>query len=164
MTDLPKSAARFLSAAKDAKLNIEIRQMADSTRTAEEAAQACGCIVAQIVKSLVFRGAASGKPYLLLVSGKNRVDQKGFAKLVGEKLDRPAADYVRDVTGYSIGGIPPLGHAQHMETYMDMDLLGYDVVFAAAGTPNCIFAVAPHDLATASIANIAAFTTPSDPA
>ncbi len=164
MTDLPKSSARFMAAATTAGMDIKIREMAESTRTAEEAAQACNCTVAQIVKSLVFRGATSGKPYLLLVSGKNRVDQKGFAGLIGEKLDRPSADYVRDITGYAIGGIPPLGHAQHMDTYMDADLLDYGTVFAAAGTPKCIFAVAPHDLQTASGARVTTLAAPNDDA
>ena len=155
MSDLPRSAARFMVAANSHGLRIDITQMADSTRTAEEAAQACECHVAQIVKSLVFRGSASGMPYLLLVSGKNMVDLKGFAALTGEKVERPSADYVRDVTGYAIGGIPPLGHAQDMTTYMDEDLLVYEIIFAAAGTPKCIFSVAPEALKNASGATIA---------
>ncbi len=150
MTNLPRSAMRFLAAAESAGLELEILEMEESTRTAGEAARACGCIVAQIVKSLVFQGAASGTPHLLLVSGKNRVDQKGFAGLIGEKLDRPSADYVREVTGYSIGGIPPFGHDQNLVTYMDEDLFAHKTIFAAAGTPRCLFAVTPDALKTAS--------------
>ncbi len=113
-----KPAAQKVQAAIDAKgLGGKVRHMPQSTRTAEEAAKACGCSVAQIVKSLVFRGAQSGKPYLLLVSGANRVDEKAVAAHLGEALKRPDADYVRGVTGFAIGGIPPLGHdtrARHL--------------------------------------------------
>ena len=97
--------------------------MTAPTRTAEEAASACGVTVGQIVKSLVFSGADSGKPYLLLVSGANRVNEKGVAAHLGEKLKRPDADAVRALTGYAIGGIPPFGHATPLATYMDRDLL-----------------------------------------
>ncbi|MCL4766041.1 MAG: YbaK/EbsC family protein [Hyphomicrobiaceae bacterium] len=120
--------------------------MGRSTRTAEEAAAACGCAVGQIVKSLVFRGKESGRPYLLLVSGGNRVNEKAVARIVGEPLQRPDAQYVRDVTGFAIGGIPPVGHDTRLATYMDRDLLGYVTVWAAAGTPECVFPVAPADL------------------
>ena len=115
--------------------------MPQSTRTAEEAAAACGCSVGQIVKSLVFRGAQSGKPYLLLVSGANRVDEKAVAAHLGEALKRPDADYVRGVTGFAIGGIPPLGHDTPLATFMDETLLTYDTVWAAAGTADAVFPV-----------------------
>lgn len=154
MIELPKSARRVQQAADAANLPIRVTEMPDSTRTAEEAAAACGCMVAQIVKSLVFRGRISGKPVLLLVSGKNRVDQKAVAAHVGEALERPDAAYVRDVTGYAIGGIPPIAHATPLETYIDADLLVFDTVYAAAGTPRCIFAVEPKALARAAGAKV----------
>jgi prolyl-tRNA editing enzyme YbaK/EbsC (Cys-tRNA(Pro) deacylase) len=139
----------------DAKgIASQVRHMSQTTRSAEEAAAACGCGVGQIVKSLVFRGAASGKPYLLLVSGANRVDEKGMAQHIGEALRRPDAQYVRDVTGFAIGGIPPLGHATPLATFMDEALLGYDVVWAAAGTPDAVFPVAPGQLAAAAGATV----------
>jgi prolyl-tRNA editing enzyme YbaK/EbsC (Cys-tRNA(Pro) deacylase) len=131
-------------------LSVDVVQMAESTRTAEDAAAACGCAVAQIVKSLVFRGAASGRPYLMLVSGSNRLDEKGVAAALGESLTRPDAAYVRDVTGFAIGGIPPLGHDTPMQVFIDEDLLGYDTVWAAAGTPRAVFAVDPKRLAEAA--------------
>jgi prolyl-tRNA editing enzyme YbaK/EbsC (Cys-tRNA(Pro) deacylase) len=150
MTDaqnpLPASAQRVADAAKQLGLDTKIVTMADSTRTAEEAAAACGCEVGQIVKSLVFRGADSGVPYLLLVSGKNRVDEKKAAKLIGEGLARPDAAYVRGTTGFAIGGIPPFGHAQPLKTYMDADLLTYANVWTAAGTPHCVMQLKPQDL------------------
>ena len=146
---LPDASRRVAEAAKAFGLTIDIVQHEAPTRTAEEAAAACGCDVAQIVKSLVFRGKASGKPYLLLVSGKNRVNEKGVAAHLGEKLERPDAAYVREITGYAIGGIPPLGHASPLDTFVDADLMGYETVWAAAGTPNTVFEVAPRALAEA---------------
>lgn len=143
---LPSSAQRVADAAKRLGLSPHIVTMADSTRTAEEAAAACGCEVAQIVKSLVFRGADSGTPYLLLVSGKNRVDEKKAAKVIGESLARPDAAYVRGTTGYAIGGIPPFGHDTPIKTFMDSDLLAFASVWTAAGTPHCVMRLAPQDL------------------
>lgn len=143
---LPSSAQRVADAAKRLGLSPHIVTMADSTRTAEEAAAACGCEVAQIVKSLVFRGAQSGTPYLLLVSGKNRVNEKKTAAVIGESLARPDASYVRGVTGYAIGGIPPFGHDTPLKTFIDADLLAFDSVWAAAGTPNCVMRLTPQDL------------------
>jgi prolyl-tRNA editing enzyme YbaK/EbsC (Cys-tRNA(Pro) deacylase) len=143
---LPSSAQRVVDAATQLGLAPQIVIMADSTRTAGEAAAACGCEVAQIVKSLVFRGANSGTPYLFLVSGKNRVDEQKVAKLIGEGLTRPDAAYVRGTTGFAIGGIPPFGHAQPLKTYMDADLLVYEDVWTAAGTPHCVMRLSPQDL------------------
>jgi len=152
-----RPAARRVQAALDAKgLEARVRHMPQSTRTAEEAAAACGCGVGQIVKSLVFRGAASGRPYLLLVSGANRVDEKAVAARLGEALRRPDADYVRATTGFAIGGIPPLGHDTALDTYMDEALLAFDVVWAAAGTADAVFPVDPRRLAEAAGATVIA--------
>lgn len=146
MTTLPAAAARVQAAAEALGLAVEVRIMPDSTRTAADAAAACGCEVGQIVKSLVFRGKTSGKPILLLVSGSNRVEEKGVAAVLGEALTRPDADFVRATTGFAIGGIPPLGHASPVDTWIDEDLLQYLTVWAAAGTPNAVFAVSPAKL------------------
>ena len=134
MRKLEPAAQRVQDALRARGLGSEVRHMRQTTRTAEEAAAACGCTIGQIVKSLIFRGGRSGKPYLLLVSGANRVDEKGVAASIGEPLRRPDAQYVRDVTGFAIGGIPPLGHDTPLATFMDETLLHYDVVWAAAGT------------------------------
>ena len=150
MTELKAAAKRFLERASAAGLDIQIRQMNETTRTAEDAARACGCEVSQIVKSLVFQGTESGEAYLLLVSGSNRVDQKSVAALIGETLKRPDADFVRTVTGYAIGGIPPLGHESKLETFIDEDLMTYGEVWAAAGTPESVFAVSPKALGQAA--------------
>lgn len=146
MSELSASAKKVQDAATALGLDIAVRQMAESTRTAEEAAAACGVTVGQIVKSLVFTGATSGKPYLMLVSGMNRVNEKGVAAHLGEKLKRPDADAVRALTGYVIGGIPPFGHDVRLATYMDDDLLQYDVIWAAAGTPKAVFRTEPAKL------------------
>jgi prolyl-tRNA editing enzyme YbaK/EbsC (Cys-tRNA(Pro) deacylase) len=151
---LPASARKVQDAGVALGLAIAVREMAESTRTAREAAAACGVTAGQIVKSLVFLGGVSGKPYLLLVSGDNRVDEKGVAAHLGEKLKRPGADAVRALTGYAIGGIPPFGHDTPLATYMDRDLLRYDAVWAAAGTPKAVFSVEPTKLRDATGATV----------
>jgi prolyl-tRNA editing enzyme YbaK/EbsC (Cys-tRNA(Pro) deacylase) len=150
MNSLPAAAERVQAAARDLGLTIEIRTMAATTRTAEEAATACGCAVGQIFKSLVFQGKDSGKPYLLLVSGSNRVDEAAVAAVLGEAISRPDASFVREATGFAIGGIPPLGHAAGLVPYLDADLLQYETVWAAAGTPNAVFPIDPVRLRDAT--------------
>jgi len=119
---------------------------AESTRTALEAAERAGCELGQIVKSLIFKGKQSGKPILVLTSGANRVNEKRIREYAGEGIGKADADFVRAVTGYVIGGVPPLGHVQEMETYLDEDFLQYETVWAAAGTPNAIFELKTSDL------------------
>jgi prolyl-tRNA editing enzyme YbaK/EbsC (Cys-tRNA(Pro) deacylase) len=119
---------------------------AESTRTAQEAADRAGCELSQIVKSLIFRGKTSNKPILVLTCGANRVDEKRISKYAGESIARADADFVRSVTGFAIGGVPPIGHNQPMETYLDEDFLPYPTIWAAAGTPNAIFELTIADL------------------
>ena len=114
-------------------------------RTSAEAAAVLGCTVAQIAKSLVFR-AASGAPVLVIASGANRVDEAKVAAQVGEPIGKADAAFVRECTGYAIGGIPPLGHARPLTTLVDRDLLQHDVVYAAGGTPHAMFPLSPADL------------------
>jgi prolyl-tRNA editing enzyme YbaK/EbsC (Cys-tRNA(Pro) deacylase) len=156
MPALKPAAQRVQDALAAKGLEASVRHMPQATRSAAEAAAACGCSLGQIVKSLLFRGATSGKPYLLLVSGANRVNEQGVAAVIGEALRRPDADDVREVTGFSIGGIPPLGHRTPLITLMDAALLDYDLVWAAAGTPDSVFPVAPDRLAAAAEARIIA--------
>lgn len=118
----------------------------ESTRTAQEAADRAGCELGQIVKSLIFRGKQSGKPILVLTSGANRVNEKRISEYAGEAILRADADFVRAVTGYAIGGVPPIGHIEKMETYIDEDFLPFQTVWAAAGTPNAIFELKTPDL------------------
>jgi len=145
---------RVRSAAEALGLPIAIDISAEPTRTAEEAASVRGCAVGQIVKSLVFRGKESGRALLLLVSGANRVDEKAVAATIGEALMRPDAAFVREATGYAIGGIPPFGHRNALSAFIDRDLLAFEQVFAAAGTPNSTFGIAPADLVKATGATV----------
>jgi prolyl-tRNA editing enzyme YbaK/EbsC (Cys-tRNA(Pro) deacylase) len=154
VNELPDAVQRVANVARAAGLAIDVKVMPASTRTAEDAAAACGCDVAQIVKSLIFKGKASGRPYLLLVSGGNRVDEKAMAATLGEEIVRPDADFVRAATGFAIGGIPPLGHATPLTPWLDEDLLQFGTVWAAAGTPSAVFAVDPKALAAATGATI----------
>jgi prolyl-tRNA editing enzyme YbaK/EbsC (Cys-tRNA(Pro) deacylase) len=126
--------------------HLQVLELLASTRTAQEAADAVGCGVGQIVKSLIFRGASSGQPYLLLVSGSNRVNTRQLEERLGERLAKADAEYVRGITSFAIGGVPPVGHEQYLKTLIDPDLLQYQRVFAAAGTPFAVFELTPDEL------------------
>jgi prolyl-tRNA editing enzyme YbaK/EbsC (Cys-tRNA(Pro) deacylase) len=119
----------------------------ESTRTSAEAATRVGCTLGQIAKSLVFRGQATGKPVLVITSGSNRVDEAKVSQYFSEPIGRADADFVRAVTGFAIGGVPPVGHSQPIETFIDEDLLQYATIWSAAGTPNAVFELTPNDLA-----------------
>lgn len=131
-------------------MRLQVVELPASTRTAVEAARAIGCGVEQIVKSLVFKGSRSGKPILILASGANRVDEKAAGEIIGEPLGKADANFVRQRTGFAIGGVPPLGHSERLQTFIDEDLLLYDEVWAAAGTPNAVFRLTPADLLLAT--------------
>jgi prolyl-tRNA editing enzyme YbaK/EbsC (Cys-tRNA(Pro) deacylase) len=124
----------------------KVIEFAESTRTSQEAAERAGCSLGQITKSMIFMRKTTRKPILVLTSGANRVDEKRISQYAGEPIGRADADYVRNVTGFAIGGVPPLGHAQPMETYLDEDLMQYSAIWAAAGTPNAIFELTPAQL------------------
>jgi Cys-tRNA(Pro) deacylase len=121
-----------------------------STRSALEAAEAIGCELAQIVKSLIFKTKESNRAILVLTSGVNRVDEKILEELIGEKIGKADADFVRAESGYSIGGVPPFGHANKLPVFIDQDLLDYEIIWAAAGKPNVVFPLSPNELETAS--------------
>ena len=139
MSNLSPSAQKIQDLLNSLGYNYTVIEHAESTRTAQEAADRAGCELGQIVKSLIFKGKESGKPILVLTSGANRVDEKRIREYAGEAIGKADADFVRAVTGFAIGGVPPLGHVQKMETYIDEDFLQYQTVWAAAGTPNAIF-------------------------
>lgn len=143
---LSKSAQIVQNALAQKGLSLNVIELSATTRTAQDAAAAVGCSVSQIVKSLVFRVDATQQPLLLLVSGSNRVNEKVIEQHLGNQISRPDADYVCEVTGFAIGGIPPVGHKQTIQTLIDQDLLKYDFVWAAAGTPNAIFSLKSSDL------------------
>ena len=153
--DLKASARRVRAAIAARGFDFEVREFPDSTRTAAEAAAAVGCDVGQIAKSLVFRGRDSDRPVLVIASGANRVDEKKLAGLLGEKVGRADAAFVRERTGFSIGGVPPVGHAEALPVFVDEDLLGFDEVWAAAGTPNAVFRLRPADLVSLSGGRVA---------
>ena len=146
MTQLSPSAQKVQDALRDLGFDLTVIEHAESTRTAQEAADRVGVTLGQIAKSLIFKGKSSGKPILVLTSGANRVDEKRIKAYAGEKIGRADADFVRAVTGYAIGGVPPIAHVQPMETYLDEDLMQYDVIWAAAGTPNAVFELTPANL------------------
>ena len=146
MIQLSPSAQKIQDLLNSLGYNYTVIEHAESTRTAQEAAERVGVTLGQIVKSLIFKGKGSGKPILVLTSGANRVDEKRIKDYAGEKIERADADFVRDATGYAIGGVPPIGHAKQMETYLDEDLLQFDLIWAAAGTPNAVFELTPDDL------------------
>ena len=157
MSELPRSAQRVADAAASHGLTLEIVEYPDGTRTADDAAQAVGCAVGQIVKSLIF-GFGDGL-VLALTSGSNRVDAARLAELAGGgECTRADADAVRAVTGYAIGGVPPFGHENAVPAFFDPALLDYDVVWAAAGTPRHVFPVDPRQLLELTGATVGAFT------
>lgn len=144
---LSPSAQKVQNALQALGLSLQVVELPASTRTAVDAAQAVGCTVGQIVKSLIFKTKRSQRAILVVASGANRVDEKKIATLTGEPLGKADADFVRQQTGFVIGGVPPVGHIQHLDTYIDTDLLQYAEIWAAAGTPNAVFRLAPNDLA-----------------
>lgn len=143
---LSASAARVQQALAALGLDCRITEHAASARTSQEAANLLGCTVGQIAKSLIFRATASGAPVLVVASGANRVDEAKVGALLGEAIGRAKPEFVREVTGYAIGGIPPVGHSTSIRTFVDEDLLQFDVVYAAGGTPNALFPIHPSDL------------------
>jgi len=140
------SAQKVQKALMELGFTLEVVELPDSTRTAVEAAQAIGCQLGQIVKTLVFKTKRSERPILVEASGSNRVNERVIEALIGEPLGKADADYVRQRTGFVIGGVPPVGHAEPLQTFIDQDLLGYAEIWAAAGTPNGVFRLTPEDL------------------
>lgn len=144
---LTKNAQSIQSFLNGNGLKCKVLELSASTRTAAEAANAIGCEVAQIAKSLIFKTCNSSKPVLVLVSGVNKVNEKTISNLVGESIEKADADFVRDITGFAIGGIPPFGHSKQIDFILiDEDLLQFEVVWAAAGTPFSVFNIKMSDM------------------
>ncbi len=146
MADLSPSARRVQALLDGLGHGHSVVEHEGSTRTSEDAANAIGCAVAQIAKSLIFRAKDSGRPVLVVASGANRVDEKAVGRLIGEKIERADPDFVRENTGFAIGGVPPIGHAVPPLVLIDADLLALDAIWAAAGTPNAVFRLTPAQL------------------
>lgn len=149
---------KVADAAHQLGLKTTIQEFEATTRTAEDAAQAIGCTVGQIVKSLMF--VVDGQPTMALVSGPNRLDEKKLAALCGvgrKKIKRADADTVRKATGFAIGGVPPFGHSVKLPTYIDEDFWRFEIIWAAAGTPNAVFPITPdelHRVTEAAVVNV----------
>jgi prolyl-tRNA editing enzyme YbaK/EbsC (Cys-tRNA(Pro) deacylase) len=144
--NLSQSAQKVQDALSELGMSLDVLELPNSTRTAVEAAQAVGCQVGQIVKSLIFKAKRSKRPVLVIASGANRVDEKKIEAQIGEPLGKADADFVRQQTGFAIGGVPPVGHNRKIDTFIDRDLLSFQEVWAAAGTPRAVFRLDPQDL------------------
>ena len=140
------TALRTAELLRDAGVDARVVEFDQPTRTSAEAAVAIGCTVAEIAKSIVFRGGDSGRAIVVVASGDNRVSEAKVAASVGEPLLRADAEFVRTATGYAIGGVAPIGHAQPVKLLLDVDLRRFAIVWAAAGTPFSVFPVTPDQL------------------
>lgn len=145
---LSTSAQKVQNALSALGFSFQVVELPQTARSAAEAAQAIGCRVEQIAKSLVFKGQRTGTPILVIASGPNRVKEKAVGELIGDSLEKADADFVREHTGFVIGGIPPIGHQEKLAVFIDEDLLQYEEIWAAAGTPNAVFRLTPTDLVT----------------
>ena len=143
---LPESARRVQSFLEGRGMNSSVVELPESTRTAAEAARVIGCEVAHIAKSLVFRGTRTGRPILVIASGTNRVDEAAIARLLSEPIEKASPEFVREKTGYAIGGVPPVAHVHEPVAFIDQDLQTYSEIWAAAGTPRTVFRMTPKEL------------------
>jgi prolyl-tRNA editing enzyme YbaK/EbsC (Cys-tRNA(Pro) deacylase) len=143
---LSPSAQKVQEALSRSGVQLKVVELPASTRTSAEAAQAVGCQVEQIAKSLVFKTRHTQKPILVIASGANRVDETMIGAHLGEAIEKADADFVRSRTGFVIGGVPPVGHSEALKTFIDEDLLTYQQIWAAAGTPHAVFPLQPADL------------------
>ena len=155
---LSASAAKVQEAIASLGLVNRVFELPHPVRTAADAAAAGGCDVRQIAKSLIFMTKHSKRPVLVVTSGANRVNEDTMATLVGEPLARATANFVREQTGFAIGGVPPLGHSQRLETFLDLDLMSLEEIWAAAGHPNALFRVTPEELLQMSGARVVSVT------
>lgn len=146
MSELKPAAQRVQAALAQRGVDCRVVSLPSSTRTAAEAATTVGCMVGQIAKSLIFRALESNAAIVVIASGANQVDETRLGQLVGESIGRADAAFVRAQTGYAIGGVPPVGHLQLLRTFIDADLLHFETIWAAAGTPNSVFELTPDDL------------------
>ena len=140
------STQKVQDALSQSGLKLQVVELPASTRTSAEAAQAVGCQIGQIAKSLVFKTRDTQQPILVIASGANRVDEAKIGARLGEPIGKADADFVRSHTGFVIGGVPPVGHIEAIKTFIDEDLLTFEQIWAAAGTPHAVFPMKPADL------------------
>lgn len=153
-----KSLHRVIKDADELGLNIELLELQEQARTAQQAADIAGCEINQILKSIIFLGSESHKCILFMTAGGNHVDADKAAKIAQEPLSKADANIIRKQTGFAIGGVSPIGLITPIPQFFDPDLLKYDYVWAAAGKPDAVFKVNPNDLLQASPAMVANFT------
>jgi prolyl-tRNA editing enzyme YbaK/EbsC (Cys-tRNA(Pro) deacylase) len=149
-SSLPASAQRVQGALDALGIASRVIELPVAARTSQQAADALGVEVGRIAKSLVFRGSRSGRPLLVIAAGDRRVDEARIAQALGEPIERAAPGFVREHTGFAIGGVAPLGHAQVLMTFVDASLRRFDTIWAAGGTPHCVFQIGPTALLAAS--------------
>jgi prolyl-tRNA editing enzyme YbaK/EbsC (Cys-tRNA(Pro) deacylase) len=154
MDNLSQSALRVQQALRELGLSLVVVELPASTRTSQEAAQAIGCKVGQIAKSIIFRGEITNRPLLVIASGPNRIDEAIISGLLAESISKADADFVRQRTGFAIGGVPPLAHTEKLEIFIDQDLLQYPEIWAAAGTPHAVFRLTPQELVSMTFGKI----------
>jgi len=150
---LPASAERVQRALDMAGVLSRVVELDVAARTAQQAADALGVEVGQIAKSLIFRAAGSGRAVLVIAAGDRRVSESRIAALLGEPIERAAPEFVREYAGFAIGGVAPVAHARPMTTFIDASLRRFDIVWAAGGTPHCVFPIRPDDLVRVSAGN-----------
>jgi prolyl-tRNA editing enzyme YbaK/EbsC (Cys-tRNA(Pro) deacylase) len=143
---LPASALRVQQALDAAGVGAQVIELAVAARTSQQAADALGIAVGQIAKSLIFRTVPSGRAVLVIAAGDRRVEEGRIASLLGEAIERASPQFVREHSSFAIGGVAPLAHALPMTTFIDVSLRRFDVVWAAGGTPHCVFPISPVDL------------------
>ena len=143
---LKNSAQKIQDILHQYALGLEVMEFQETTRTSQEAANAIGCEVGQIAKTLIFKGKTTGKPICIIASGKNRVDEKKITQILREEIEKPDAEFVLGATGFAIGGVPPIGYKLDIKPLIDEELMNYSEIWAAAGTPNSVFRLSPKDL------------------
>lgn len=143
---LSSSVQKVQNALNTLGFSYQISRLPSSTRSSSQAAKAVGCQVGQIAKSLVFKGKSTHQPFLVIASGSNRVNEKKMEEFILESVEKANPDFVHQKTGFTIGGVPPVGHLEKIDTFIDEDLLKHEEIWAAGGSPNAIFKLAPSDL------------------
>jgi prolyl-tRNA editing enzyme YbaK/EbsC (Cys-tRNA(Pro) deacylase) len=154
MEQKKSSVQRVIDALSELDIHSQVKELPDSTRTAQEAANAVNCHLGQIVKSLVFQTKSSLKPVLILTSGENQVNEKKVSEVLGDEIKFAPARFVREHTGFAIGGVSPYGLKKEIPILFDEDLLKYEVIWAAAGSHNAVFSIPPQQLVTTTGAKV----------
>jgi prolyl-tRNA editing enzyme YbaK/EbsC (Cys-tRNA(Pro) deacylase) len=146
MTDLSASAQKVQHALNKYDIELKVVRFAETTKTSQDAAKLIGCDLAQIAKTIIFKGKNSGNPICIIASGIHRINEKKIEEYIGEPLEKATPDFVLEKTGFVIGGVPPIGHSQPLTIFIDQDLQNYESLWAAAGNPHAVFKLTPQEL------------------